>query len=42
MIVDPEKSQLMILQRSGNSGAHPIDGNNIKATKSLGLLGIPI
>ena len=40
MIVNPEKSQSMILQRSGNSGVHTIDGNKIKTINSLDLLGI--
>ena len=40
MIVHPEKSQSMILQRSRNSGTHTIDGNKIKTTNSIDLLGI--
>ena len=44
MIVDPEKFQSMILQRSGNSDAHTIefDGNKIETTNSVDLLGIHI
>ena len=42
MIVNPEKFQSMILQRSGNSDAHTIevDGNKLEATNSVDLLGI--
>ena len=44
MIVNPEKFQSMILQRSGNSDAHTIkfDGNKIETTNSVDLLGIHI
>ena len=44
MIVNPEKFQSMILQRSGNSDGHTIkiDGNKIKTTKSVDLFGIHI
>ena len=42
MIVNPVKSQSMILQRSGNSDAHTveIDSNKIETTNSVDLLGI--
>ena len=42
MIVNPEKFQSMILQRSGNSDAHTIevDGNKLETTNSVHLLGI--
>ena len=44
MIVNPEKFQSMILQRSGNSDGHTIkiDGNKIKTTNSVDLFGIHI
>ena len=44
MIVNPEKFQSMILQRSGNSDAHTIevDGNKLETTNSVHLLGINI
>ena len=44
MIVNPVKSQSMILQRSGNSDAHTveIDSNKIETTNSVDLLGIHI
>ena len=44
MIVNPEKFQSMILQRSGKSDAHTIeiDGNKIETTNSVDLLGIHI
>ena len=44
MIVNPEKSQSMILQRPGNSDAHAIeiDGSKIETTNSVDLLGIHI
>ena len=42
MIVNPEKFQSMILQRSGNSDVHTteIDGNKIETTNSVDLLGM--
>ena len=44
MIVDPEKFQSMILERSGNSDAHTIeiDGNKIERANSVDLLRIHI
>ena len=44
MIVNPKKFQSMILERPGNSDAPTIviDGNKIKTTNSVDLLGIPI
>ena len=44
MIVNPEKFQSMILQRSNNSDVHTteIDGNKIETTNSVDLLGIHI
>ena len=44
MIVNPEKFQSMILERSGNSDVHTIetDGNKIETTNSVDLLGIHI
>ena len=44
MIVNPEKFQSMILQRSGKSDAHTIeiDGKKIETTNSVRLLGIHI
>ena len=44
MIVNPEKFQSLILQRSGNSDVHTIqtDGNKKETTNSVGLLGIHI
>ena len=44
MIVNPEKFQSMILQRSGKSDAHKIenDGNKIETANPVDLLGIHI
>ena len=44
MIVNPEKFQSMILQRSGNSDSHKIenDGNKIETANPVDLLGIHI
>ena len=44
MIVNPEKYQLMILQRCGNSDAQTIEieGNKIETTNSVDLLEIYI
>ena len=44
MIVNPEKFQSMILERSGNSDVHTIeiDGNKVETTNSVDLLGIHI
>ena len=44
MIVNPVKSQSIILQRSGDSDAHTIeiDSNKIETTNSVDLLGIHI
>ena len=42
MIVNPEKYQLMIFQRCGNSNAQTIEieGNKIETTNSVDLLEI--
>ena len=42
MIVNPEKFQSMVLQRSGSSDVHTvkIDGNKIETANSVYLLGI--
>ena len=44
MIVNPEKFQSMVLQRSGHSYVHTIeiDSNKIETTNSVDLLGIHI
>ena len=44
MIVNPEKFQSVVLQRSGNSDVHTvkIDGSKIETTNSVYLLGIHI